>query len=100
MGLWFDVTRAAAGLNVVLLVGLGSVWARNYRLFRSKHTLGLLVFSALMFAENGLALYYFTMDPMLSSWFPAMPGPPQIAMMVLRVLTTGALVFLLWVTWD
>ena len=100
MGLWFEITRAAAAVNVALLLGLGAVWARNYRRFRSKHTLGLLVFSILMLTENGLALYYFTMDPMMSTWLPQTPEPPQMAMMLLRVLMTGALLFLAWVTGD
>jgi hypothetical protein len=101
MGLWMDITRLAAGFNVVLLSGLLFVWLRNYHQFRSKHTLGLSVFGALMLAENGLALYFFTMDPMLAHWFQtAMPEPPQIAMMALRLVTSGALLFLLWITWD
>ncbi|MFB6138770.1 MAG: hypothetical protein ABEJ42_10635 [Halobacteriaceae archaeon] len=101
MGLWFDITRLAALVNVVLLLGLGSIWARNYRRLGSKHALGLLVFAALMFAENGLALYYFTMDPSLHEWFKhQMVGSRGLAMMLLRVLTTGALLFLAWITWD
>jgi len=100
MGLWFEITRVAAGVNVLLLLGLGAIWVRNYVQLRSKHTLGLLVFALLMLTENGLALYYFTVDPMMSSWFPTEPEPPQIAMMLLRLLMTGALVFLAWVTWD
>lgn len=100
MGLWFEITRVAAAINVVLLLGLGVVWVRNYYRFRSKHTLGLSVFAALMLVENSLALYYFTVDPMTSAWFPQTPEVPQIAMMLLRILTTAALVFLAWVTWD
>jgi len=100
MGLWFDVTQAAAGVNVLLLLALGGIWVRNYRRFGSKHALGLSIFAVLMLAENALALYYFTMDPMLSGWFTHMPGPPELAMMLLRILTTVALIFLLWVTWD
>lgn len=100
MGLWFEITRVAAALNVVLLLGLGSVWVRNYYHFRSKHTLGLSVFAVLMLAENALALYYFTVDPMTSAWFPQTPEVPQVAMMVLRILMTVAFVFLVWVTWD
>ena len=101
MGLWLDITRLAAGFNAVVLIALVLVWARNYRELHSKHTLGLLVFGALMLAENGLALYFFTMDPTLSPWFQtAVPEPPAIAMMALRLVTSGALVFLAWVTWD
>lgn len=101
MGLWLEITRIAAGFNVVVLAALVVVWVRNYRQFHSKHTLGLLVFGTLMLAENGLALYFFTVDPALSSWFQtAVPEPPEFAMMALRLVTSGALVFLAWVTWD
>jgi hypothetical protein len=101
MGLWLDITRLAAGVNVVVLAALVVVWWRNYRQFHSKHTVGLLIFGVLMLAENGLALYFFTVDPMLSPWFQtSMPELPQIAMMALRLVTSGALVFLAWVTWD
>lgn len=101
MALWLDITRLAAGLNVLLLAGLLVVWLRNYRQVRSKHTLGLSVFGSLMLAENALALYFFTMDPTLAGWFQtAAPEPPLFAMMALRLVTTGALVFLVWVTWD
>lgn len=101
MGLWLDITRVAAGFNVAVLAALVVVWLRNYRQFHSKHTLGLSVFGALMLAENALALYFFTVDPTLSPWFnTAMPEPPEAAMMALRLVTSGALVFLAWVTWD
>lgn len=100
MGLWFDVARGAAALNAFLLLGLGYVWARNYWEFRSKHTLGLLIFAVLMFGENALALYFFNWHPVLSGWFSGLPELPQLAMMSLRVLMLGALAFLLWVTWD
>lgn len=99
--LWSTVARLSAAVNVLLLVGLGSVWARNYLQFRSKHTLGLLVFSVLLLAENGCALYYYLVDPTLSAWFAtAVPGIAWRAMMLLHVLETVALLFLAWVTWD
>jgi hypothetical protein len=103
MGVWISVVRVAAAANLVLLAALCVVWARNYRQFRSKHTLGLLVFGSLLFAENGLALWYFALDPQLSTWFASpekMPGAPGNAMMLLRVLETAAIAFLAWVTWD
>lgn len=100
-GLWPTVARISAAVNVLLLLGLGYVWARNYLQFRSKHTLGLFVFSALLLAENGCALYYYLVDPTLSAWFAtAVPGIAWRAMMLLHVLETVALLFLAWVTWD
>ncbi|MFB6105721.1 MAG: hypothetical protein ABEJ70_01980 [Halobacteriaceae archaeon] len=101
MGLWIDVVRVAAALNVVLLLGMSVVWGRNYRSVRSKHTLGLLVFGLLLLAENALALWVFGMDPMLARWFTTkVQGPPGHAMAVLRVLESGAILFLAWVSLD
>lgn len=99
--LWSTVARLSAAVNVLLLVGLGYVWARNYLQFRSKHTLGLVVFSVLLLAKNGCALYYYLADPTMSAWFTtAVPGIAWRAMMLLHVLETVALLFLVWVTWD
>lgn len=103
MGLWIDVVRAASGLNVVLLAALSLIWLRNYQQLHSKHTLGLLVFGLLLLAENAMAVYVFTFHPVFSGWFANpenMPLPHGNAMMGLRVLETGALLFLTWVTWD
>jgi len=59
------------------------------------------VFAVLLLAENSLTVYFFTADPMMSSWFKqGMVGPRGEALTLLRSLTTGALVFLGWVTWD
>lgn len=101
MSLWFDVARVSHALNLLLLVGLGYVWVRNYLEFRSKHTLGLLLFSVFLLLENGFALYIYMVDPDLSVWFSsAVPAIAWQAMMVLPVLEAIGLAFLLWVTWD
>lgn len=103
MGVWIDVVRVCAALNVVLLAGLSLIWARNYRQFGSKHALGLLIFGLMLLAENAVALHVFTFDPTLSAWFgnpDHMPNTPGNAMMALRVLETAGLVFLAWVTMD
>jgi hypothetical protein len=98
---WADVARLATGVNVLLLAGLAYVWGRNYARLRSKHTLGLLVFSLFLLAENGLTLYYYMLDPDLSLWFNTqMPIIVWQATMVLHVLQTVGLLFLAWVTWD
>jgi len=100
MTLSFDVARIAIVINLVLLLGLGYVWGSNYLRFRSKHTLGLLLFSAMLFVENGFALYFYMLDPVLSVWITGIPDIAQQAMTILRVLESAALAFLTWVTWD
>lgn len=100
MGLWIDIARFAAGLNVLLLVGLGVVWGRNYRQLRSKHALGLLVFGGFLLAENLLWLYVYLLDPALTGWMYGAAPFAQRAMTGLCVLESVGLLFLAWVTWD
>ncbi|WP_114578336.1 hypothetical protein [Saliphagus sp. LR7] len=101
MSIWIDVARISTGVNVVLLLVLSAIWVRNYIQIRSKHVLGLTVFSLLLLAENALALYYYFIDPDLSVWFAtAVPVIAWRALMILHVLETAAIAFLLWVTWD
>jgi hypothetical protein len=101
MSIWIDLARVATGLNLVLLAALASVWVRNYRRIRSKHTLGMVVFAALLLAENGFALYFYQVDPLLSVWFSTqVPDPAWQAMLLFHALETLAIGFLAWVTLD
>mgnify|MGYP000020602570 CR=1 FL=1 len=101
MSIWFDVARVAAGLNVVFLLALGYVWGRNYVELRSKHALGLFMFSAFLLLENLFALYYYLVDPQLSVWFSTGVSPlAWSAMMTLHVLESIGLAFMAWITYD
>ena len=101
MSLWFDVARVAHALNVLLLVGLGYVWVRNYLEFRSKHTLGLLLFSVFLLVENAFALYIYMIDGTLAQWFAsAVPDIAWQGLMMLPLFEALGIGFLLWVTWD
>ena len=103
MPVLIDAMRVLSALNVALLVGLGYVWGRNFYQFRSKHTLGLLVFAVLLLAENALSVYFFVFENTLSAWIldpTAVPPPAQQAMLTLRALEFAGVVFLTWVTWD
>jgi beta-lactamase regulating signal transducer with metallopeptidase domain len=100
MGVWLNAASVATALNVVLLLVLGSVWVRNYLKFRSKHTLGLSVFAALLLAENLLSLNYYVLDPQVAQLLSSADPIAGRAMMLVQVLELAAIVFLLWVTWD
>lgn len=103
MALMVDLVRALSVLNLLLLVGLGYVWARNWWALRSKHALGLVLFALFLLGENALAAYYFMVNPTLTAWIDnaqAVPRPAQIAMMSLRALEFFGLLFLSWITWD
>ena len=93
MSLMLDAARVAAGVNIVLLVGLIAVWGRTYREVRAPLTLGSIIFAGFLLAENVVALYfYFTA--------PAMPTLAIQFMMVLQVLETVGIAVLAYVTWQ
>ena len=83
-----------AGVNLVCLLVLTAVWARNYRRFRTTLVLGLLAFAVAMLVENALALYFFfTMQSLYS-------GDPHVqqAVLVLRALQLVAVGTLTYAT--
>ena len=98
-----DAMRVLSALNVALLVGLGYVWGRNFYQFRSKHTLGLLVFAVLLLAENALSIYLFVFYDATTVWVTSAQFVPPIAqksMLALLALEFAGIAFLTWVTWD
>jgi hypothetical protein len=100
MGLWLSVAGAAAAVNVVVLLTLVGIWVRNYRQLGSKHALGLAVFGVLLLAENGLALYYYVLDPAVAELLRSAAPVAGRAMSAVQVLELLGLLFLAWVTWD
>lgn len=99
MTVWIDVARAAAALNVLLLLALGSVWLRNYRQHGASHTLGLLVFGGFLLVENVLWLYFYVAHPAFIGWFNATSVDVQVGTTMLCGLETVALAFLARITW-
>jgi hypothetical protein len=59
-----------AALNAILLLGLIIVYARIYRDTHAQFSLGLMVFSLILFAQNILSVYSFaTMAPYIGDPF-------------------------------
>jgi hypothetical protein len=100
MSFWVEVAEAAAALNVLLLIGMGAIWGRNYRHLRSKHALGLLVFGGLLLAENLLWVYAYAVNAAFRDWLYDGTSGVQQVMMGLCVLESVGLLVLAWVTWD
>ena len=100
MGVWLDLARVAAAANAVLLLGLGSVWLRNYRRHGAKHTLGLLVFAAFLLVENVLWLYFYSFHAAFVGWFVNSGVDVQVGVMSLCGLELVALLFLARITWT
>ena len=100
MALWLDAARVAAGVNVLLLVGLGAVWLRNYRRYGAQHTLGLLVFAAFLLVENALWLYFYVSHDAFIGWFVNAGTEVQAGLALLCGLELVALAFLSYLTWQ
>ena len=88
------IASGLSGVSVLLLLGLISVWVRNYRTFRTPLTLGLVAFASVLLGENLLAIYFFFSTGMLYSGDPF----AQRALLSLRALQLFALGFLTYVT--
>jgi hypothetical protein len=87
---------ALSGGTVLLLGGLGAIWLRNYRTFRTPLVLGLVGFAAVLLVENLVALYFFlTMQPLY-----AMDPTVHTVVAVLRALQFVAVALLASVTWQ
>ncbi|PSQ19388.1 hypothetical protein BRD00_01820 [Halobacteriales archaeon QS_8_69_26] len=99
MTLWLDLARVAAGVNVALLLALGWVWLQGYRSHGARHTLGLLVFDALLLVQNLLWLYFYAIHPEFIGWFVNSGTGIQAGMTMLCGLELVALVFMARITW-
>lgn len=100
MSFWLDAASVATTLNVLLLVVLIAVWGRNYRQFRSKHPLGMLVFGLTLLAENCLSFYYYVLDPQVATLLRSAAPVAGRAMTFVQVLEFVAIAALVWITWD
>jgi hypothetical protein len=71
-----DASMYTAGLNAILLLGLSIVYARIYRDTHAQFSLGLMVFSMILFAQNVLSVYSFAaMSPyVLGPFLPYLLG--------------------------
>lgn len=99
MALWLDVARVAAGLNLVVLVALGTVWLRNYRQHGARHTLGLLVFAVFLLVENALWLYFYALHAEFIGWYVDAGTDVQVGVTLLCGLELIALLFVARLTW-
>ncbi|MFD1632365.1 hypothetical protein ACOZ4L_06175 [Haloplanus ruber] len=93
MSLMVDAARIAAGVNIVLLLGLLSIWIRNYRAVPGGVLRGLILFGTLLLAENVVALYFYFNAP-------AMPPLAVEVMMILQVLEAVGIAVLFYTTWQ
>ncbi len=99
MEIWLQAARAAAAVNLVLLLGLGWVWYTNFRAHGARHTLGLLVFAGFLLIQNALWLYYYIFHPEFVGWFVAAALDVQVGVMALCGLELIALLVLTRITW-
>lgn len=81
-------------LNVLLLAGLGTVWVRNYRTFKTPMVLGLVAFSTVLLLENLVAIYFIFSMNMLYSTSPNV----HAIVAVIRALQFVAVAILTYVT--
>lgn len=99
MSLWITAARLAAGVNLLLALGLGAVWLGNYRRHGASHTLALVVVAGFLVAENALWIYFYAFHPDFVGWFVASGTDVQVGMTLLCGLELVALLALARITW-
>lgn len=98
--MWLEAALLAAAANLVLLSALGATWLGTYRQVGASHTLGLLVFAAVLLVQNALWLYFYGLHPGFIGWFVNAGTDVQAGLMALCGLETLALVVLVRITWQ
>jgi len=87
------VTSIISGINLLLIIGLLSVYVKNLIEIKSWFTIGLVLFGALFFIQNGILFYFsITMMPLYAEGIGTY-------MLILSILQTAAFAILNWVTW-
>jgi hypothetical protein len=100
MSAWLTAVQLAAGVNVVLLVGLSYVWIEGYRDHGASHTLGLLLFAVVLLAENVLWLVLYVAQDAFVGWFLGAGLTVKASIFGLCAIETVALVILARITWQ
>lgn len=99
MALWLSLGRIAAGVNVLLLAWLVSLWWGTYREHGAWHTRGLLIVGGFLLVENlvWVGLYFFhrpfygwyqaTGDVLVRAGVFSLCGLETVALLVLLGIT-------------
>ena len=95
LGTFWALNIALAGVSAAILAALLYVYGRNARHIRSKFTLGLVLFAALLLIQNVAGMWiYMSMND------AGMKADVAVPMLVLNVTEMGGLAALAMVTWD
>ncbi|HEY4704344.1 MAG TPA: hypothetical protein VII27_01225 [Thermoplasmata archaeon] len=95
LGTFWALNVALAGVSAAILAALLYVYGRNARHIRSKFTLGLVLFAALLLIQNVAGMWiYMSMND------AGMKADVAVPMLVLNVTEMGGLAALAMVTWD
>ena len=64
MAIIMDVSAAVSIANILVIIGLLSIYVRVYSSSRAQFTLGLVFFASLLLIQNAIAVYsYISMAP-------------------------------------
>jgi hypothetical protein len=88
------IAMLVTGVNIVLILGLISVYVKNFREVRTTHTSGLLLFASLFLIQNLVLLYYaVTMSEIYAKGV-------GFFLLVFAILQALAFAILNWITWK
>lgn len=94
MGAAMTANVAVVVVNTLLLTGLMVLFARMVREVRSRFTLGLLAFAAILWLQNVVQLYFY------ATMMQYYVGQVETLVLVQNLLATVAVAFLTYVTFS
>lgn len=94
MAMLMNVTAILTGISALLLLGLLYVYYKNLKSIKSKFTVGLFIFAALLLLQNLVSLYYYL--TMMDYYVPEV----AVHIFILTLLQTIAFAILLKITWE
>ena len=81
-------------VNIILLIVLLYIYVQNYRQFKTKLNVGLILFALLFLIQSLMNVYYDTAMIMYSSM------PAETAATILEGIKAVAFAVLVWISWE
>ena len=94
MDLLMQLTLGAEVLNSLLLLGLLNIFVQNYKAMKTKISLGLIIFSAVLLLQNLTAIAF---NFLMMNYYSMQTELPAFVLALIQLI---ALIVLFWISWK
>ena len=94
MAMFMEITKWLSVVNIILILGLLYVYAKNLQKVKSGFTVGLFIFSLIFLVQNAVCLYF------TGTMMPYYVEGVQGYVLALTGLQTAAFAVMNYITWK